>query len=292
MSKILVLTGPPASGKTTFARNFVKEHDRWVIVSRDSIRSSLGEYWVPDREDLVSKIERDTIISSIQKGWNVIIDATNNNKNTIAKWEAVADEYKCEIEYKDFWIPFHEAIKNDNSPTRERRIGYKVIKSFYERYRPELIDKNWDCRNIKPRGRHKKPAIIADLDGTVTMHCGRSPYSYEKCDEDAPEERLLDILYELQLRGFDILFVSGRENVGNCEAKTNEWLRTHFGLEYKLYLRKENDHRPGYIVKEEIYHDEIEQIYDVVCVFEDNNKCIDMYRNTLGLLTCQPYNLE
>ena len=51
MCKILVLAGPPASGKSTYARKYVKENPHSIIVSRDSIRQSFGEYWVPERED-------------------------------------------------------------------------------------------------------------------------------------------------------------------------------------------------------------------------------------------------
>ena len=38
MSKILVLCGLPAAGKTSYAREFIKGKTDWVIVNRDSIR--------------------------------------------------------------------------------------------------------------------------------------------------------------------------------------------------------------------------------------------------------------
>ena len=44
MSKILVLCGPPASGKSTYAREFIKGKIDWVIVNRDSIREGRGDY--------------------------------------------------------------------------------------------------------------------------------------------------------------------------------------------------------------------------------------------------------
>ena len=55
MSKILVLQGPPASGKSTCARGLIKNNKEWVIVSRDSIRESRGDYWVPEQEDYVCR---------------------------------------------------------------------------------------------------------------------------------------------------------------------------------------------------------------------------------------------
>ena len=38
MSKIIVLQGPPACGKSTWAKEYVKDKKDWVIVSRDEIR--------------------------------------------------------------------------------------------------------------------------------------------------------------------------------------------------------------------------------------------------------------
>lgn len=50
MSKLIILQGIPGSGKTTYARQFCKDHDNYVRVNRDDIRNMLGEYWVPKRE--------------------------------------------------------------------------------------------------------------------------------------------------------------------------------------------------------------------------------------------------
>lgn len=289
MSKLLVLQGPPASFKSSFARNFIKEHEHWIIVNRDSIRESLGEYWVPERENLVSKIERDSIISGIEMGWNVIIDATNLNPKTIAKWEAVADEYKCEIEYKQFWIPFHEAIENDKGPNRNP-VGYKVIKSFYERYNPNMLKEDgWDNRYIKELDSSKPKAIICDLDGTLCLHQGRSPYDYEKCDTDKCNEPLIKLLWDLYQAGYHIIFTSGREDIDNSRIKTEGWLDSNFGGNYTLLMRSKKDHRPDEIVKEEIYHNEIEPFYNIIAVYDDRNKVCKMWRD-LGLLCCQVYD--
>lgn len=46
--KILILQGPPASGKSFFVNKFLNEDinraKKWVAVSRDSIRESTGTY--------------------------------------------------------------------------------------------------------------------------------------------------------------------------------------------------------------------------------------------------------
>ena len=47
---MIVLQGCPASGKSTWAKEFIKDKPNWVIVSRDEIREGTGKYWVPSRE--------------------------------------------------------------------------------------------------------------------------------------------------------------------------------------------------------------------------------------------------
>ena len=78
MKTIKVLQGLPASGKTTWAREWVNEDPKNRIrVNRDDIRKMLGPYWIPQREDLVTKIENGIILKAIDMGFAVVVDATN-----------------------------------------------------------------------------------------------------------------------------------------------------------------------------------------------------------------------
>ena len=83
-SKILVLQGVPASGKSTYARELAEKNESYVIVNRDSIRESRGNYWIPKQEDYISDIEEFEVRAAINRKLNVIIDATNLNPKTIA----------------------------------------------------------------------------------------------------------------------------------------------------------------------------------------------------------------
>lgn len=77
---VTILQGIPTSGKSTQARKqALAKSKEVVIVNRDAIRDSLDKYWVPERENLVTKIENSYIINAIESGYDVIIDATNFN---------------------------------------------------------------------------------------------------------------------------------------------------------------------------------------------------------------------
>jgi hypothetical protein len=53
-------------------------------------------------------------------------------------------------------------------------------------------------------------------------------------------------------------------------------------------MRKHNDYRSDDIVKKEMYFEYIQPKYNVVCVFDDRDKVVKMWRD-LGILCCQVY---
>lgn len=140
-NKLLILQGIPASGKTTFAKKIVHANpETWIRVSRDDIRDMLGKYWVPKREEVVTKIEHSSIQNGLCNGYNVIVDATNLNPYTIKSLKETAFAINCindnsvEVEFKEFTIPLRTAIFRDlKRGIFGRKVGKKVIKRFYDK---------------------------------------------------------------------------------------------------------------------------------------------------------------
>lgn len=134
--KIIITQGVPASGKSTWAKNFVKGKPDWVIVNRDSIRESTGEYWVPSRESYISDLEQYAVVSAVNHDLNVVIDATNLNPKTFNKWKSVAEKLDCEFEVKSFDISYEEALRRDTERGKNggRAVGEKVLNDFFDRY--------------------------------------------------------------------------------------------------------------------------------------------------------------
>ena len=294
MSKIVVLQGAPASGKSTWAKDFVKNRKDWVIVSRDEIREATGKYWVPERENYISEVEEFQIRSAIKNSLNVIIDATNLNSKTIEKWKNLAEELYIEIEFKPFYIDFKTALERDIG--RPRSVGKKVLEGFFLRYFPEELEKYYtDNRKILEKDPSKKDCIIVDLDGTVCIHCGRNPYDLTRVSEDKPNIPLIELLYLLNTY-YEILFVSGREGTVQCYQDSFNWLKSNFRTDeplenhksWSLIMRNPHDFRPDEVIKEEIYHNCIEPSYNVISVFDDRDKVVKMWRD-LGLLCNQVY---
>ena len=106
-----------------------------------------------------------------------------------------------------------------------------------------------------------------DLDGTVCLHNGRSPYDLTRVSEDIPNYPLVRFLKEL-ICNKHIIFLSGREGTNQCRQDTINWLTENicssdFGCKW-------------------------EPKYNVIAVFDDRDKVVKMWRN-LGLLCNQVY---
>ncbi|MFW7414857.1 polynucleotide kinase [Demequina sp. SO4-18] len=127
-------------------------------------------------------------------------------------------------------------------------------------------------------------AVIVDLDGTLAHMGDRHPFATTGYDLDAPNKPVLEVVRALHLAGHTIVIISGRKEVSRAE--TERWLTSHLPVPYEgLHLRPDDDERPDGIVKQEIYHAEIEPRFDVLCVLDDRNHVVDMWRDDLGL-TC------
>lgn len=302
MKKIIVLQGPPACGKSTKAKELLKKYgsDRAVIVCRDSIREACGEYWVPPRENYISDVEEFTVKNALARDLIPIIDATNLNPKTIEKWKKIAEDYRVEIEWIEVVEPYKVALQRDSNPDRKRPVGKKVLRNFYMKYYPHLIAPMTDERQMI-EFTSKPKAIIVDIDGTIALRENRSPFDYEKVNTDKVDHRMAQLLQSLIKNcDYEVIFVTGREDIGNCRQKTSDWLnanvyhlRGHNGFvpvdNWKLYMRAEGDHRSDEIVKKEIYENRIAPYRDVVCVFEDRNRVVKMWRE-LGLLVAQVWD--
>jgi hypothetical protein len=135
----------------------------------------------------------------------------------------------------------------------------------------------------------KKPAVIVDVDGTVAQNTGRDYYDLTKVMEDTPIEPVCNLVRLLKKSGYDIIIVSGRENV--CQDDTETWLKIHDIPYDAIFMRKAGDSRKDAIAKEEIYREHIKPYYSVAYTLDDRPVCVRLWRS-LGLTTLQLNDIE
>ena len=136
MNKLIICRGIPASGKTFWAKQWVLEDpEHRVRINQDDIRLMLGKYWVPSREELVQRIQKEALIEALDRGYDIVVDNTNLNKKVLDFYRAlVIDHGNHAIEYKDFFdTPLYVCIERDKN--RDVQVSEKIIRNFYNNYK-------------------------------------------------------------------------------------------------------------------------------------------------------------
>lgn len=128
-----------------------------------------------------------------------------------------------------------------------------------------------------------KKAVIVDIDGTIATRTDRGPFEYDKVFSDAPKPDVVEVVIALWRAGHEIIFVTARDD--SCRLDTHRWLQWNGLPPFKnLYMRETGDIRSDGVVKREIYETFIKPEYDVLCVLDDRQRVVDMWRS-IGL-TC------
>lgn len=130
--KIILLKGLPASGKSTWAKDFVLKNPDYVRINRDDLRHMSGIYWLPKREDYITDLEQSAVLSALKRGFNVILDATNLNPKVKYWVEKFAGLHDSEVEEMIFDTPVEVCIERDKD--RENPVGKDVILGMYKKY--------------------------------------------------------------------------------------------------------------------------------------------------------------
>lgn len=140
--KIVIMRGLPGSGKSTLSKKIVEQNPtKWVRICRDDLRNMCHPYWIPKREKLISIFEKELIRNTLIQGYNVVLDATNFKSdwviNIVDEIEEIYEDTKITIEYKSLDTPLWKCIWRDFKRRLfgNRSVGYKVIISFYNKYK-------------------------------------------------------------------------------------------------------------------------------------------------------------
>ena len=309
MKKIIILQGPPCSGKTTWVNEFLasldnEQRSKWVVANRDNIRFEIcnGKYNMEHEQEVSERINQ-IMENASNNEQNIISDNTNLNPKYNQQLEEWANAHAYNIEYKLFYVPFKEAMQRSKKRKENGGlyINKGIMQNFYQKYFPEEYEKemlktvNYKRNEIDVT---LPKAVLCDIDGTVAWMQGRSPYDITKVSEDKADFRLFQLIQILMDADVNIIFVSGREGTAQCRQDTICWLKKHLKNyhikkldseydKFQLFMRKEKDYRGDEIVKKEIYENEIKGKYDVICAFDDRNKVVNMWRNQVNILCCQ-----
>jgi len=271
--KVIILSGLPGSGKSTYAKQLVDTLG-WKRINKDELRAMVdNSKWSEKNENMIVKLRNDLLLKFIEDGYSVVVDDTNFAQSHIDTIKEICAGELVECEVLFFDTPLYECIERDSK--RENPVGKKVIIKMYNQYLRAKIESN-DFKN-QPE---LPTCVLCDIDGTLAYSPERRVYDYKKVDKDLPNKKLIEVLQRLNL---PVIILSGRES--SCAKETIEWLERN-NIQFKgLAMRAQGDNREDSIVKEEMYNGVIKDKYNVLCVFDDRPRVIRMWKK-LGLMVC------
>jgi len=131
----------------------------------------------------------------------------------------------------------------------------------------------------------KPSAVIVDIDGTLAIITDRSAYSHKGVLKDKPNAPVIAVARALAQAGHTLVIVSGRSEL--AREDTELWLTRHLGVPFEgPFMRPARDDRKDEAIKREIYDHEIAPRFDVLCVLDDRDQVVRMWR-AFGLVCLQ-----
>lgn len=282
--KVILTVGASASGKTTFVVQQMRKGStrlETVNLNRDDVRFELfcegDRDWSKYKfntanEARVTEVIDEAAAEAFQYRYNIIISDTNLNPAVRNKWKNLAKLYDYEYVEIPFECEWTELVKRNNN--RKGGIDLKILRDQYMKMNEYLGRKTYTPDESKPK------AFIVDVDGTVAdMEGIRKPYDWDKVHLDRPRESVIAMVTGLMNSGYKIIFLSGRDGV--CFHKTRDWLKEYFGHFETLLMRKEDDQRKDYIIKEELFW-KIADDYNIVGAIDDRHQVLRLWEE-LGI---------
>lgn len=284
MSKMYIMQGLPASGKSTRAEEILKRDGNTVRINKDLIRTMLHfDKFTGKNEGLTRDAARALAKQFLTNGTNVVIDDTNLNPGTLQSWKDLAKELEAKTQMEVMDTSVAECLSRD-SMREEKRVGEHVIVGM-----------------AMAAGLYPKPAkgiVICDIDGTLADATHRMKHLQgEKKDwksffaemhRDTPIAETISTLCNYVEQGYEIFLVSGRPD--DHREVTEAWLTLSVFQEFPngmgrplpysaLFMRKAGDSRQDDIVKQEIYDRHFKDKYPVHLVIDDRPSVIRMWRS-------------
>lgn len=321
MSELILTRGIPGSGKSTWAMQEAIANPNVVRVNRDEIRE---EPLLRDRfakqlkgkpyhsitpfaeyEEQVTLIQYDRIRKALEADKTVISDDTNLNGKFNKNLVKLGTSIGAKVSHKDFPVSLEEAHRRNK--LRERVVPAFVLDRMFKGLGPNGELPYWDgdydhkVRPVVPPT-EKRQVFAFDMDGTLAdtrpiQHYVQGKYrnfdAFHRLSEfTRPNQQAMDILVDAHNNGFGIIITTARNEY--YRAVTQKWLDKEVLEKYdipidNIFMRADDDMRPDYVVKKEMYENHIRGQYDVIRFTDDNPQAVQAWRELDQYVTEVPF---
>lgn len=291
---ITLTRGLPASGKTTWARQWLTLGPQPRMRSnRDDLRASLfGQHGVLDHtaEQFITGMQRHAVREFLTGGGHVVVDDMNLRLKYARAWADLAASVGADFFVVDFPQPLDVLIARDaaRAAAGERGVGEDVIRGLYARFRAPWPDVTATPVSGAAGGLYVPdpslpPAWLVDVDGTLADNTARDPFAWHLVGQDGLIEPVARMVRALATDA-RIVVMSGRDEV--CSDATRVWLAEHQIPMDALFMRKAGDMRRDAVVKRELFEAHVAPRWNVLGVIDDRQQVVDAWR-AMGLMCAQ-----
>jgi predicted kinase len=145
--KVIICRGIPASGKSTWAIQHLKENPNYKRINKDLLREMLDNSEYSKSNELIVKATRNSILCTLLlTGHDVILDDTNLHDKDITDITILLKNagFKVEVEIKNFDISLATALARNKN--RSKVIPEEVICKMYDRWL-EIIGEKYEDKS-------------------------------------------------------------------------------------------------------------------------------------------------
>ncbi|MEU6975595.1 AAA family ATPase [Streptomyces sp. NPDC046371] len=298
MPVVHVMTGLPASGKTTAARALQEGAEgRMRRVNLDDLRSMLdvpgGDRRSHAHEQTVLEIQDAAVRAAVDDGFDVVVDNTHLTPHIPKRLKAAVAGREATFVVHDFTdVPVDECVRRDAA--RERPVGEEIIRILADKHTKATrggwrLTEAWlnDRPAVTPYVADPAlpSAVMCDIDGTLALRGDRGPYDFSRCDLDLLNESVREALSAFQRSHRDrIVLLSGRSE--DHRALTEAWLERYEVPYDELWMRASDDGRSDDLVKAELFDAHVRHRYAVRVSLDDRDRVVAVWRR-MGLPTWQ-----
>ncbi|MFG2981866.1 RNA ligase [Streptomyces sp. NPDC048258] len=299
-----VMTGLPASGKTTAARALqARSGGRMRRVNLDDLRSMLdlpdperGRSWA--HEQTVLAVQDAAVRAAVDGGFDVVVDNTHLTKHIPKRLKAAVGGLATFVVHDFTDVPLEECLRRDAA--RENQVGEEIIRVLADKHQKarkggwrltaEWLNGTSGGMAVPPVREYVADpalpaAVMCDIDGTLALTGDRGPYDFSRCELDLLNEPVRHALDAFRRADGDVIvLLSGRSE--EHRTQTESWLRRHHVPYDELWMRAAGDTRRDDVVKAELFDAHVRHRYAVRVSLDDRDRVVAVWRR-MGLPTWQ-----
>lgn len=274
---LVVMVGPPGSGKSTYSGQF-KDVYGWTYVNQDA----QGNGHLQIFKDAVASRQ------------HIVVDRMGFTKHQRSRYLDLAHENGYQTQIVVLHQPYRECFercmaRQGHETIKDEKAARSAINMFFSKYERVQDNEAHHVTRIWPEG-EKPSVIVCDLDGTLCdvehrRHFVKKPAGEKKdwvgffrgMADDKPQQWCMDILKKFsEFKQHTIVYCSGRPD--NWKKLTMEWLEKYEAPNGYLFMRPRSDSRQDNIVKEIILDFEILTRFTPYFMIDDRKQVVDMWR--------------